>query len=122
MGSKWDIQKFTGSNYLKLWKVKMLADLTQQKCVKALKGEAVIPTNLTQAEKHEMIDKAKNSIVLCLENKVLRYVAKEATPKSMWAKLKSLYMTKSLPHRQLLKQQLYSFKMVNSKSITEQLT
>jgi len=31
-------------------------------------------------------------------------------------------MTKSLAHRQFLKQQLYSFKMVESKTVTEQLT
>jgi len=31
-------------------------------------------------------------------------------------------MTKSLAHRQFLKQQLYSFKMVESKTIMEQLT
>jgi len=30
-------------------------------------------------------------------------------------------MTKSLAHRQFLKQQLYSFKMVESKTVTEQL-
>jgi len=31
-------------------------------------------------------------------------------------------MTKSLAHRQFLKQQLYSFKMVESKAVMEQLT
>jgi hypothetical protein len=59
---------------------------------------------------------------LCLRNKVLREVAKEPTAVSMWSKLEYLYMTKSLAHRQLLKQQLYSFKMVESKAIMEQLT
>jgi len=47
---------------------------------------------------------------------------KEPTAASMWSKLESLYMTKSLSHRQFLKQQLYSFKMVESKTVTEQLT
>jgi len=99
----------------------MQAVLTQQKCVEALKGEAAMPVSLTQAEKREMIDKAKSAIVLCLRDKVLRDVAGEATAASMWAMLESLYMTKSLAHRQLLKHQLYSFKMVESKSISEQL-
>jgi len=40
MGSKWDIEKFTGSNNFGLWKVNMRAILIQQKCVEALKGEA----------------------------------------------------------------------------------
>jgi len=61
-----------------------------------------------------MVDKAKSAIVLCLGDKVLREVAKEPTAASMWSKLESLYMTKSLAHRQFLKQQLYSFKMVEN--------
>jgi len=100
----------------------MQAVLTQQKCVETLKGEAAMLASLTQAEKREMINKAKNAIFLCLGDKVLRDVAMEVTTTSIWAKLESLYMTKSLAHRQLLKQQLYSFKMVESKSISEQLT
>ena len=122
MGSKWDIEKFTGDNDFGLWKVKMEAVLIQQKCEKALKGEGSLPVTMTRAEKTEMVDKARSAIVLCLGDKVLREVAKEPTAASMWAKLESLYMTKSLAHRQFLKQQLYSFKMVESKAIMEQLT
>jgi len=55
----------------------MQAVLTQQKCVEALKGEAAMPANLTQAEKREMIDKAKSAIVLCLGDKVLRDIARD---------------------------------------------
>ena len=121
MGSKWDIEKFTGDNDFGLWKVKMEAVLIQQKCEKALKGEGSLPVTMTRAEKTEMVDKARSAIVLCLGDKVLREVAKEPTAASMWAKLESLYMTKSLAHRQFLKQQLYSFKMVESKAIMEQL-
>ena len=39
----------------------------------------------------------------------------------MWSKFEYLYMTKSLAHQQFLKQQLYSFKMVELKAIMEQL-
>jgi len=77
---------------------------------------------MSRAEKIEMVDKARNAIVLCLGDKVLREVAKEPIATSMWSKLESLYMTKSLAHRQFLKQQLYSFKMVESKAIMEQRT
>jgi hypothetical protein len=78
-------------------KVNMQAILTQ-KCVEALKGEAAMSATLTQTEKREMIDKAKSVIVLCLKDKVLRDVVKEATATLMRAKLESLYMTKSLIH------------------------
>jgi len=57
MGSKWT----TGSNDFGLWKVKMKVVFTQQKCLKALKGEAAMSDTLTQAEKHEMLDKAKSA-------------------------------------------------------------
>ncbi|KEH40324.1 hypothetical protein MTR_1g027280 [Medicago truncatula] len=71
MGSKWDTEKFTGSNDFVLWKVKMQAVLIQQKCVQALKDEPAMLENLIQAEKGEMIYKENNVIVLCLEDKVL---------------------------------------------------
>jgi len=120
MGSKWDIEKFTRDNDFGLWKVKMEAVLIQQKCEKALKGEGALLVTMSQAEKTEMVDKARSAIVLCLGDKVLREVAKEPTATSMWSKFEYLYMTKSLAHRQFLKQQLYSFKMVESKAIMEQ--
>jgi len=109
MGSKWDIEKFTVNKDFGLWKVKIEAVLIQQKCEKALKGEGVLPVTMSQAEKTEMMDKARSLIVLCLRDKVLRDVAKETTAASLWSKLESLYMTKSLANRQFLKQQLYSF-------------
>ena len=121
MGSKWDIEKFTGDNDFGLWKVKMEAVLIQQKCEKALKGEGSLPVTMSRAEKTEMVDKARSAIVLCLGDKVLREVTKEPTAASMWAKLESLYMTKSLAHRQVLKQQIYSFKMLKSMAIMELL-
>jgi len=100
----------------------MEAVLIHQKCEKTLKGEGALPVTMSQTEKTEMVDKARSAIVLCLGDKVLREVGKEPTAASMWSKFEYLYMTKSLAHRQFLKQQLYSFKMVESKAIMEQLT
>jgi hypothetical protein len=62
MGSKWDIEKFTGSNDYGLWKVKMRAILIQNKCVEALKGEAQMPASLSAAEKTQMNDKALSAL------------------------------------------------------------
>ncbi|GAU28731.1 hypothetical protein TSUD_372380 [Trifolium subterraneum] len=77
MGSKWDIEKFPGSNDFGLWKVKVRAILTQQKCDEALKGVATMPANLLDAEKAEMDGKPMSAIILCLADKVLREVTKE---------------------------------------------
>jgi len=87
-----------------------------------LKGEGVLLISMSQAEKSEMVDKARSVIVLCLGDTVLKDVTKEPIAASMWSKLESLYMTKSLAHMEFFKQQLYSFKMVDSKAIMEQLT
>ena len=104
MGSKWEIEKFTGSNDFGLWKVKMRALLTHNKCVEALKGVTQMPATLSDAEKTEMDEKALSSIILCLGDKVLREVARETSAAAMWSKLDSLYMTKSLAQKQCLKQ------------------
>ncbi|KAK2403613.1 alpha carbonic anhydrase [Trifolium repens] len=121
MGSKFEIEKFTGSNDFGLWKVKMRALLTHHKCVEALKGVTQMSTTLSNAEKTEMDEKALSSIISCLDDKVLREVARETSAAAMWAKLDSLYMTKSLAQKQCLKQQLYFFRMVEHKSVVEQL-
>jgi hypothetical protein len=83
MSLKWDIEKFTGDNDFRLWKVKIEAVIIQQKCEKSLKGEGALPVTMSQAEKTEMVDKARSVIFLCLGDKVLRDVAKEPTATSM---------------------------------------
>ena len=121
MAMKFDIEKFSSSNDFGLWKIKMEAILIQQGCDEALKGDSNMPPTLTHAEKKSMIDKARSAIILCLGGKALREIAKEKTAAGIWAKLESLYMTRSLTHRLCLKQQLYSFKMAESRTIEEQL-
>jgi hypothetical protein len=59
-----------------------------------------MPATLTPAEKIEMNDKAVSAIILCFGDKVLREVTRETFVVAMWTKLDSLYMIKSLAHRQ----------------------
>ena len=82
----------------------MHAVLVQQGLSHALKGEASLPATLTDAEKKELIEKAKSTIILCLGDKALREVAREPTAVALWLKLESLYMTKSVTNRLFLKQ------------------
>ncbi|WVY90035.1 hypothetical protein V8G54_035549 [Vigna mungo] len=121
MATKFDVEKFNGANDFGLWKIKMEAILIQQGCDEALKGESRMSGTMTQEEKKKMGDKARSAIILCLGDKVLREVAKEKTAAEIWAKLESLYMTRSLAHRLCLKQQLFSFKMSESRTIEEQI-
>jgi hypothetical protein len=69
-----------------------------------------------------MIEKAASAIILCPGDKVLREVAKEKTGAEMWLRLEALYMTKSLVRKLFLKKQLYAFRMVELRSVIEQIT
>lgn len=72
-------------------------------------------------KKQEMMDRAHSLLILNLTDKVLQEVSKERTASGVWLKLESLYMTKSLANRLYMKQKLYSYKIVDDKSIGEQL-
>jgi len=118
--TKYNIEKFSGENDFGLWRIKMEAILIQHGCAKDLKGEERMSESLSSKEKLEMIDRARSAIILCLGDKALREVAREKIAASMWLKLESLYMTESLANRLCLKQQLYTFKMTESRIVTEQ--
>ena len=91
MATKFNIEKFSGSNDFGLWKIKMEAILIQQGCDEALKGESNMSPTLMHVEKKSMINKARSVIILCLGDKALREVAKEKTAAGIWAKLESLW-------------------------------
>ena len=59
-----------------------------------------------------MDKKARSSIILNLSDEVLREVAMETTAKSMWDKLKALYMKRTVENRLYLKQSLYMLRMI----------
>ena len=75
----------------------------------------------SQLEKIEMIDNRNNFIILCLKYNVMRDIAKEKIVTAMQTRLELLYMTKSLAYMLCLKQQIQSFRMVESISILEKL-
>ena len=67
MGStKFDIEKFSGSNDFGLWRIKMQAVLIHQGLGDALKGESSLPATMSEKEKKDLIEKAKRRIILCL--------------------------------------------------------
>ena len=70
--TKYEIEKFTRVNDFGLWRLKMKALLVQQGCLEVLKGESTMNEALTAAEKTTMIEKAHNTILLILGDKVLR--------------------------------------------------
>ncbi|XP_073222327.1 uncharacterized protein [Cicer arietinum] len=61
--TKFDIEKFNGSNDFSLWKIKMHDFLVQQGLVNSLKGESTLPTTMYIHQKEELIEKGKKKPV-----------------------------------------------------------
>lgn len=114
-------EKFTGKNSFSLWRIKMRAILVQQGLVKALNGKDKLPNSLTDEQKDELMERAHNTILLSLGDEVLQEVADVTTAPSLWLRLESKYMTKSLTKRLYLKQRLYTLKMGEGTSLSQHL-
>ncbi|KAH9762143.1 Integrase catalytic domain-containing protein [Citrus sinensis] len=56
-------------------------------------------------------NKAHSTIILYLSDEVLREVSKERTASGLWAKLKEMFLKKSLTKRLYMKRRLYTFSM-----------
>jgi len=106
--SKFDIEKFDGKISFAIWRVQMLAVLTQNGLKKVLAGKMTKPTAMTEEQWDEMNEKALSAIQLCLSREVLREVINEKTATGIWSKLESLYMTKSLANKLWLKERLFT--------------
>ena len=119
--TKFEVEKFTGSNDFDLWRLKMRAMLVHQGLDNALKGIRGLPATMLDQDKKALMEKAHSGIILSPGDKVPRKVSKEKTTVGIWAKLEGLYVTKSVVNMLCLKQALYSFKMQEDKSIDEQL-
>nr|GEX28398.1 retrovirus-related Pol polyprotein from transposon TNT 1-94 [Tanacetum cinerariifolium] len=106
--TRFDIKKFDGKNDFGLWQIKMCVVMVQQGCDDALE---TLPVYMEAGEKDTLMKKAYSTLILCLEDWVLREVTKETTAAGIWTKLTSLYMTKSLANRMYLKKKMYTYYM-----------
>ena len=73
------------------------------------------------AEYKTMEEKAHSMIMLCLADDVITEVADQETAAALWLKLESLYMTKSLTSKLMLKQRLFSLRMSEGTPLREHL-
>lgn len=65
----------------------MQSILSQEKCFAALNGEVSIYAPLIEAEKTKMVAKAKNVIILCLKDKVIREIVRNKIAASIYTKI-----------------------------------
>ncbi|GJT02869.1 hypothetical protein Tco_0824038 [Tanacetum coccineum] len=92
----------------------MRALLIQHGCEAALE---VLLVDMNAEAKAELNKKAHSVVILCLGNKVLREVIREATATGVWSKLETLYMAKSLANKLYMKKKLYTFYMSTERKI-----
>ncbi|KHN13665.1 Retrovirus-related Pol polyprotein from transposon TNT 1-94, partial [Glycine soja] len=122
MGTRFDVEKFTGENDFSLRRIKMQALLVHQGLDDALQGASKLPSTLSDKEKKDLLSKAHSTIILSLGDEVLREVAEEKSAAGIWLKLESLYMTKSLTNKLYLKKRLHQLKMEEGSSIKEHVS
>ncbi|GJT46283.1 hypothetical protein Tco_0954998 [Tanacetum coccineum] len=79
--TRFDIEKFDGKNEFGLWKIKMRALMVQQGCDAALE---TLPADMEAGEKAGLMKKAYSTLILCLEDRVLREVTKETVSLKIW--------------------------------------
>ena len=119
-GSVLKIDKFTGRNSFSLWQIKMRALLKQQGLWTPLAADKK-GADTTTAEYGLLEEKAHSTIMLCLADDVITEVADQETASKLWLKLESLYMTKSLTNKLLLKQRLFGLRMQEGTQLRDHL-
>lgn len=119
--SKVNIEKFTDKNDFNMWKIKMEALLITQGLRDAIEPKTKegkeVSSSKTLEEVTEIHKKAKSTIILNLGDSVIREVAKERIVAGLWAKLESLYMTKSLVNILYIKKKMFTLRMVEGTSL-----
>ena len=114
-----NIEKFSGKSNFSLWRIKIRALLKQQGIWAPISGTK--PADMIDANYKLQEEKAHSTILLCLSDEVLYEVGDEETAKGVWEKLETIYMTKSLTNKLLLKQRLFSLRMKEGSSLKEHL-
>ena len=112
------IDKFMGRNSFSLWQIKIRALLKQQG-LWALLAKKDPSTNTAKMASLE--EKAHATIMLCLVDDIITEIVDQDTAAGLWLKLESLYMTKSLTNKLLLKQRLFSLRMQEGMSLIDHL-
>ncbi|KAG8488335.1 hypothetical protein CXB51_016384 [Gossypium anomalum] len=107
--TRFEIEKFDGETNFNLWQVRMMTILAQSGLKKVVTGKK--PENLNKTKWEELDEKALPAIQLCLANMVLQEVLMEKTSSALWKRVETLYATKSLANRLMLKQSLFTFRM-----------
>ncbi|GKB69295.1 hypothetical protein Tco_0930707, partial [Tanacetum coccineum] len=114
-----NIEKFTGKSNFSLWRIKIRALLKQQGIWAPIAG--IKSDDMSDANYKLQEENAHSTILLCLSDEVLYEVGDEESAARVWKQLETIYMTKSLTNKLLLKQHLFSLRMKEETSLKEHL-
>ncbi|MBA0787941.1 hypothetical protein Gotri_027622 [Gossypium trilobum] len=99
--TRFDIKEFDGILNFNLRQVRMTVILVQNGLKMVITGKK--PADMDKSEWEELDGKTLFVIQLCLSNNVLKEVFMEKTRYTLWKRFKTLYATKSLANRLVLK-------------------
>ena len=118
-GTRFEVEKFSGTGNFGLWQTRVKDLLAQQGCLKALRDAK--PAKMDAEDWEELQLQAAGTIRLCLSNQVIYHVMDENSPKKIWEKLESQYMSKTATTKVYLKQKLYGLKMQEGSDLAEHI-
>ena len=118
-GTKFEVQKFDGTGNFALWQTRVKDLLAQQGCLKVLRD--VKPAKMDNDDWEELQMQAAGTIRLCLSDQVMYHVMDENSPKKIWEKLESQFMSKTAMTKVYLKQKFYRLKMQEGSDLVEHM-
>ena len=118
-GTRFEVQKFDGTGNFALWQTRVKDLLAQQGCLKALRDSK--PAKMDDDDWEELQIQAAGTIRLCLSDQVMYHVMDENSPKKVWEKLESQFMSKTTTTKVYLKQKLYRLKMQEGSDFVEHM-
>ena len=115
--TRFEVEKFDGTGNFGLWQTRVKDLLAQQGILKGL--QETKPAKVDDDTWEDMQVRAAANIRLCLADQVMYHVMDEDSPKGIWDKLASRYMSKSATNKLYLKQKFYGLKMQEGSDLVE---
>jgi len=106
MASKFEVTRFDDTGNFGLWQTRVKDQLSISKVLSGIKPEKV-----DDDKWEEMQAQACATIRLCLSGQIMYHVIEETSPKKIWDKLASQFMSKTVTQKLYLKQKLFGLKM-----------
>jgi len=97
------VVKFDGTRNFGLWQTRVKDLLAQQSISKVLSGIKPEKVDDDKWEEMQMQAQACATIRLCLSDQIMYHVMEETSPKKIWDKLASQFMSKTVTQKLCLK-------------------